>query len=152
MVGNIGASAKCFWPSALKNQEIRFEQSALHGCVQRFHHGDIKDIERGTIQRDPSGAVFYAELNRFEMSAHVSRALKIEKLFATKFGRPLFKESLNPFFAILGKITLDLLLDFVAQSQSQFFLLAAKQGFLDGADRQWRSLGDLLRERLCFRF
>src|SRR5689334_4454524 len=104
MVGNIGASAKCSWPGALKNQEIRFGQSALHGGVQRFHHGHIKDIERWTIQSDPSDAVLYAKPNRFEMSAHAFRALEIQKLFATKLGRPLFKESLNPFFAIIGKI------------------------------------------------
>ena len=118
VVGNIGARAKCFWPSALENHEIRLGQGALQGCVQRFHHGDIKDIERRTIQSDPSGAVIYAKLNRFEMSAHAFRALEIEKLFAAKFGRPLFKKSLDAFFAIFRKVALGLLRVFARKRQT----------------------------------
>ena len=79
------------------------------------------------------------------MSGHACRALEIEKLFAAKSGRPLFKESLNPFSAIFRKIAANLLLDFVLQGFSELFLFAAKQHFFDGLNRQGRALHDFLR-------
>src|SRR5438034_1400790 len=62
------------------------------------------------------------------------------ELVAAEFGRPLFKECADPFATILREITANLFLDLLSQRQSQFFTLARKQSFFDGADRERRAL------------
>src|SRR2546429_5763938 len=54
----------------------------------------------------------------------------------TTLFRSLFKECADPFATILREITANLFLDLLSQRQSQFFTLARKQSFLDGADRE----------------
>src|SRR2546429_6477140 len=70
----------------------------------------------------------------------------------TTLFRSLFKECADSFATILREITANLFLDLLSQRQSQFFTLARKQSFLDGADRERRALGNFLRERVHFGF
>src|SRR5215467_1911633 len=80
VIGNIHAGAKCPISSALENYEIGFGQRALQGCVQRLHHGNVENIQWGTIERDPGSAILDAKLNGFWMNSHAKGAMNMETI------------------------------------------------------------------------
>src|SRR2546429_1033287 len=70
VIGNIGARAKCSNASALKNHRIGFRQRAFERRVKRLHHGDVQNVQRRAVERDPRPAVLDVQPNRFGTGSH----------------------------------------------------------------------------------
>ena len=70
VVSHVRARAKGLHARALENHEIGFGQGAFKRRIQRFHHGDVQNVQRRAIEGDPSGTMFDAELDSFAVSCH----------------------------------------------------------------------------------
>src|ERR1700682_1606057 len=139
VIRDLRAGAKSFGARALKNHEVRFRESTMQRCIQRFHHSNIENVGRGPVQGDPGRAGCDANRNRFAGVSHNRGKSRIKNLFALKFGSTPFEKGLNPFPAIFGEIATELFVDLVLESTDEILLASGKELFLHRANGQIRT-------------
>src|SRR6266850_215350 len=126
MIRDLRPSGKGIGTGALKNHEIAFGKSAFQRHIKRLHHGNVENVERWPVERNPRRAMFEPKLDRFLHGGHDGRGASTGRLLALKLWRPLFEKRPNSLVAVLRQITTNLFPDFIIESPGKFLFLAGK--------------------------
>src|SRR5882762_963068 len=70
MIRDLRPSGKGFGTRALKNHEIAFGKSSFQRRIKRLHHGNVENVERWAVERNPRRAMFEPKLDRFLYGGH----------------------------------------------------------------------------------